>query len=90
MTTEERVLKYVIRVNRDGTLPVLRDCAKSLRMKQEEVLDAAENLEADGDLSIGVGIGNYGGACVFERIGDYLLEPLYRTRRKPGCNVRYL
>lgn len=68
MASDERVRAYV----RRREIPTIRQCARALRMRQADVLEAAEGL----GLNINIGIQCGSGYATFDHIGDYTLEDL--------------
>jgi len=73
MSAKDRILKIVHQHQKTPDLVSIRDLAKKLKMKQRDVLEAAQDLE----LNVNVGFGVVGGGTYkHERIGDYTLEDL--------------
>lgn len=62
---------YAYRDLPHGQWPKVRDLARSLSVRQQEVLDMAEDSES---LDICIGLRCGGGYAVEDRIGDYSIE----------------
>lgn len=66
-----RVHKYVLKNQRDGRLPTVRELAKTFHLSMADMITL---IEDNDDLSYNVGVRVGGGYWIEHKIGDYTVE----------------